>query len=125
MCAAALDCSRLLLIAAKGIAHALLAQARPTMLCIRLVYIVELIGASLSEPHTSWLVVSSVCMFVTYVVPDISIYAVEEGCVRCLHRIVLFPNQIYTDHFACHKHCGCTIVYIIRLTYYYYRRRQM
>ena len=28
------------------------------------------------------------------------------GTAKCLHRIVAFPNPIYTSHFACHKHCG-------------------
>ena len=37
-----------------------------------------------------------------------------QGTARCLHCIVLFLKPIYTGHFACHKHCGCTIVYIIR-----------
>ena len=42
-----------------------------------------------------------------------------------IHRIVLFLNPIYTSHFACHKHCGCAILHIIRLACYYYRHRQM
>ena len=35
------------------------------------------------------------------------------GIARCVHHIVLFPNHIYTSHFACHKHCSCTIMHII------------